>query len=101
MELKLNIFKSIGPGDNQLDVLEELADAIVRPLSFYLWQLLIIQGGFWKLRETKGHSHLQEGQEGKYEELHLNPFIGNWATNPQKYFQAHKWQEGNLELLDV
>lgn len=72
MELKLDICKSTGPGDKQLGVLKELAAAIVRPLSFYLQQLLIIQGGSWKLEETEGHSYLYKGQEGKYEELHLS-----------------------------
>lgn len=101
MELKLDLCKSMGPRDKLLGVLKELTDAVVRPLSFYLWQFLIIQGGSWKLEETKGCSQLQEGQEGKYEVLHLNPCIGNGATNPGKYFLAHKWQEGNLELLDL
>lgn len=89
----------MGPGDKQLGVLKELADTIVKPLSFYLWHLLIIEGGSWKLEETKCHSRLQEGQEGRYKELHLKPCAINGATDPGKCFQEHKWQVGDQELF--
>lgn len=35
-------------------------------------------------------SGLQEGQKGRCEEFHLNPCVGNGATNPGKCFQTHK-----------
>lgn len=86
------------PDGMQPWVLRELADAMV-----YLWKVLVIQGGSQKLEESKCHSSLQEGQEGRSEELqdsqpHLNLYIGNGATKPGKHFQAHEGQEGDQEL---
>lgn len=95
---KLDIYKSIGSDGMQPWVLREFCDAIV-----YLWKVLVIQRGSWKLEESKCHSCLQEGQEGRSEELqagepHLNPWVGNGATNAGKHFQTHERQEGDGEL---
>lgn len=80
---KADIYKTMGADGMHPWVLREMADIILRPLLIifeWLWLFCLnnkipLQG----LEESKYHSYLQKGQEGRPGELqagqsHLNPW---------------------------
>ena len=97
---KLDI-QSMGPDGLHPQVLRELADVIMRPLSNILEQSLQLKEVPEDWKRTN-HSYFQKVQEGRSGELqtshpHLNCCEGDGENPPWNHFQIREGQEGDQE----